>query len=297
MHRDIKTENILLSTDLTSRLADLGEARFNDETKTMTMVGTRGFVAPEIIRCERYGEKADVFSFAMVIFECANLGPPARDDPNLPASPAQRNAAIGSGKRPVIPTSFPHPRIRALMTRCWAQDPMQRPSSREVDFALSSLISSGTEFGVPSITEETLVQFVFKIHEAAGPLIARVGETINIEETPELNDMLNVVKDMIDENFGYDPVLSTDPFYDADSENFWKIFFGEDEGRDKGLPFFAFFAAQVLKAMHWRASGSNYRLQTLLAEEDIFYHKEKRQISVRFRYEFDVPSTSLLREI
>ena len=47
MHRDIKTENILLSTDVTSRLADLGEARFTDETKTMTMVGTRGFVAPE----------------------------------------------------------------------------------------------------------------------------------------------------------------------------------------------------------------------------------------------------------
>ena len=65
VHRDIKTENILLAADTSVRLADLGEARFNDETKTMTMVGTRGFVAPEIIRCERYDAKADIFSFAM----------------------------------------------------------------------------------------------------------------------------------------------------------------------------------------------------------------------------------------
>ena len=48
LHRDIKSENILLTKELEPRLADLGEARTIAENRTMTSVGTNGYTAPEV---------------------------------------------------------------------------------------------------------------------------------------------------------------------------------------------------------------------------------------------------------
>ena len=48
LHRDIKSENILLTEELEPRLADLGEARTIAQNQTMTTVGTNGYTAPEV---------------------------------------------------------------------------------------------------------------------------------------------------------------------------------------------------------------------------------------------------------
>ena len=48
LHRDIKSENILLTKELEPRLADLGEARTIAQNQTMTTVGTHGYTAPEV---------------------------------------------------------------------------------------------------------------------------------------------------------------------------------------------------------------------------------------------------------
>ena len=48
LHRDIKSENILLGKNLEPQLADLGEARTMAQNRTMTTVGTNGYTAPEV---------------------------------------------------------------------------------------------------------------------------------------------------------------------------------------------------------------------------------------------------------
>ena len=48
LHRDIKSENILLTEKLDPRVADLGEARTMAQNRTMTTVGTNGYTAPEV---------------------------------------------------------------------------------------------------------------------------------------------------------------------------------------------------------------------------------------------------------
>ena len=48
LHRDIKSENILLTKELEPKIADLGEARAMAHNKTMTTVGTNGYTAPEV---------------------------------------------------------------------------------------------------------------------------------------------------------------------------------------------------------------------------------------------------------
>ena len=53
LHRDIKSENILITDDFEARIADLGEARVMAEDHAMTMVGTPGYTAPEVLRGEQ----------------------------------------------------------------------------------------------------------------------------------------------------------------------------------------------------------------------------------------------------
>ncbi|KAJ3697974.1 hypothetical protein LUZ61_001679 [Rhynchospora tenuis] len=72
LHRDVKPSNILLDNDLTAYLSDFGLARLlgNSETHATTGVaGTFGYVAPEYAMTCRVSDKADVYSYGVVLME------------------------------------------------------------------------------------------------------------------------------------------------------------------------------------------------------------------------------------
>jgi len=67
IHRDIKTENILMDNTWRPVVGDFGFARKAEQSKAMTICGTPAFMAPEAIWGEAYSQLADVFSFGMVL--------------------------------------------------------------------------------------------------------------------------------------------------------------------------------------------------------------------------------------
>eukprot|EP01133_Synstelium_polycarpum_P018261 gene18261-21853_t len=72
IHRDLKSKNILLDEYQKIRLCDFGFARMNEQTKKsrhMTMCGTEGWVAPEILLGMSYDTSCDVFSYGVVLAE------------------------------------------------------------------------------------------------------------------------------------------------------------------------------------------------------------------------------------
>ena len=71
-HRDIKPENILVSRTGDYNLADFGIARTMDHTTTATMAGTRLYMAPEILKLERYGTTVDIYSLGLVMYWLLN---------------------------------------------------------------------------------------------------------------------------------------------------------------------------------------------------------------------------------
>lgn len=67
LHRDIKTQNILLDESKTlAKIGDVGVSRFLDGPGRFTVVGTLVYIAPEILRREPYDLKADIYSFGVV---------------------------------------------------------------------------------------------------------------------------------------------------------------------------------------------------------------------------------------
>jgi len=79
VHRDIKPDNYLklnYSEDSPLKMADFGMCvRIAPEEKLATALGTKGFIAPEVLK-HCYDQKADVFSLGITIFSiCANAIP------------------------------------------------------------------------------------------------------------------------------------------------------------------------------------------------------------------------------
>ncbi|XP_057833755.2 L-type lectin-domain containing receptor kinase SIT2 [Cryptomeria japonica] len=74
VHRDIKSSNVLLDSELNGRLGDFGLAKLYDHSEnpqTTHVVGTLGYIAPELIHTGKATPSSDVFSFGALLLEVA----------------------------------------------------------------------------------------------------------------------------------------------------------------------------------------------------------------------------------
>lgn len=72
VHRDIKSQNVMLLSDGTIKVMDFGIARFNRETdKTMSekAIGSVHYISPEQARGEVTDEKSDIYSVGVMLYE------------------------------------------------------------------------------------------------------------------------------------------------------------------------------------------------------------------------------------
>merc|ERR1711916_157767 len=129
IHRDLKSLNLLVDTNWIVKITDFGLTTAKEASGTMTQCGTPQWMAPEVLRNEPYDYKADVYSFAIVLWEMAT-----RQVPYDGMNPMQVGMKVLLvGLRPTIPQYVPKA-FETLIRTCWDADASARPDFSDIRF-------------------------------------------------------------------------------------------------------------------------------------------------------------------
>ncbi|CAK7346542.1 unnamed protein product [Dovyalis caffra] len=139
VHRDVKTENMLLDATTTLKIADFGVARVEAQNpRDMTgETGTLGYMAPEVLDGKPYNRKCDVYSFGICLWETYCCDMPYPDLSFAEVS----SAVVRQHLRPEIPRCCPSS-LASVMRKCWDANPEKRPEMDEIVRLLEAIDTS-----------------------------------------------------------------------------------------------------------------------------------------------------------
>jgi serine/threonine protein kinase len=147
IHRDLKPDNMLLTRGFSLKMADFGESRALEQGQTMSFVGSPMYIAPEVMKNERYSEKVDTYAFGWCLVACI------RAEKNLSSFLMEslrksmgkksmfgigmfmlNNKVLNKKWRPKLPNLITkcYPQLTKLIHDCWQDDPKARPDFDDI---------------------------------------------------------------------------------------------------------------------------------------------------------------------
>ncbi|KAF4977539.1 hypothetical protein FDECE_18344 [Fusarium decemcellulare] len=130
IHRDIKSDNVLLSRNGVVKLCDLGlcERISNNHDKLSEMAGTPHWMAPEIFESQGYGREVDIWSFGITVVEMIDGEPPHLATPWWQLGFLVKNYAAPRPRN----WESTSPALQDFLTCALAVQPAERPSPNEL---------------------------------------------------------------------------------------------------------------------------------------------------------------------
>ena len=146
IHRDIKPDNFLVTSlqdnvAVNCKLTDFGSSRnINLLMTNMTFtkgIGSPKYMAPEILKRQKYKKPADIYSFAITMLETITFSEPFPQ--NIYRFLWNISDAIVKGNRPGIIDLINNEEIKQLIELSWKQNPKDRLEINEIVASLELL--------------------------------------------------------------------------------------------------------------------------------------------------------------
>ena len=189
VYRDLKPHNVGFNCHGQLQLLDFGlcrelpEGNF-DTLFEMSGVGTRRYMATEIINTARYNHKADVYAWAMVFWEMLYLDRPF---PHYSIE-EHKMMVCEAGERPPLPHSWPM-QIRKLLVQSWTASIQRRFTMVQAANELQNYINS---FKAPVVPESPIAVYDRSLLQMDESFMRR-----GLPNTPDLHMMVPTAEDLV----------------------------------------------------------------------------------------------------
>ncbi|KAK8871943.1 hypothetical protein M9Y10_007689 [Tritrichomonas musculus] len=145
IHRDLKSANVLLDDNYNPCITDFGLSKFFDPNHSMEQsefqIGTITYMAPEVLKGLNYNEKADVYSFGILMYEVLNSTKAYKIEIDRNITAIVLANKIKKGYRPKFTVNV-NEALKSLVMSCWSMDINERPTFSEI-FQKLSLLRNG----------------------------------------------------------------------------------------------------------------------------------------------------------
>lgn len=142
VHRDIKSQNILLDQENNPVICDFGTSRFESKNRRMSIrIGTMTHMAPEVMFTDEYSTSADIWSLGVLLYEMSEGRLPFRGHPDAIMN------MMKDPKKPIFDANSTVPDcMRTMIEKCLDPDPAKRPTAVDIfeEFRKGQLFFSDT---------------------------------------------------------------------------------------------------------------------------------------------------------
>jgi len=138
VHNDLKSANLLVDNHMRVKVTDFGfsSIKEGDQFVDKAKKGTPLWMAPEVMMGQPYDDKADVYSFGIILWEIVTRDVPYKHHSDYNTF---SRAVCHEHERPPLPVDT-MPSLKYLITNCWDHNPKLRPSFNEIVFRISEVM-------------------------------------------------------------------------------------------------------------------------------------------------------------